>query len=125
MPLLMPTTLRLITMSVLDLVISAIGLEAKKDKWSDTVTEKDKWHSPAGLFDKSSTEIAKVLKAESSSYQQALSRLTFYINRAGKNLSEADKKRLNEAKVKLKALYKAEKVSKESLNSDIFRTLRW
>lgn len=93
-----------------------VSTESQKDKkkWSKKPTKEAKWHPPEGLFDKSADEIAKTLKKESKDYKQASSRLNFYINRAGKNLSEKDKKRLASAKKKLKALYEDEKnVSQE------------
>ncbi len=113
-------------MSVLKTLLSkTISTEAKDDKkWSGGVTANDKWHPPAGLFDKSAATIAKTLKENSDSEKQAMSRLNFYINRAGKNLSEKDKERLNDAKDKLKTLYaKDKKISKES--ADYGKTLRW
>lgn len=94
-----------------------ISTESQKDKkkWSKKPTKDAKWHPPEGLFDESADEIAKTLKKESKDYKQASARLNFYINRAGKNLSEKDKKRLNSAKKKLKALYEDDKkVSQES-----------
>jgi hypothetical protein len=41
-------------------------------------------------------------------YRSALSMLTFYMNRAGKNLSAARKKKLNRAKVELRRLFHKE-----------------
>ena len=38
-------------------------------------------------------------------YRSAMSMLTFYINRAGKQLSKAEKARLEDAKDELRALY--------------------
>ena len=90
-------------------VTTQFALEGKdKEKWSDPVTKNEKWHPPKDFFKQSSAKIAKGLKEASSSEKQAMSRLNFYINRAGKNLSEADKKRLEDAKVKLKKLYEKE-----------------
>ena len=84
-------------------------------KWSQQVTE----HSNAldldeGVFTKDDpAEIARSLKrsAERSKrrkgtpFQSAMSMLTFYINRGGKNLSAAQKKKLNQAKDELRQLY--------------------
>lgn len=72
--------------------------------WSSNV--KTKWTPPTGLFDKSAKEIASFLKKNSNDLKQAMSRLNFYINRAGNNLSDEDKSRLELAKKKLKNLYK-------------------
>ncbi len=66
-----------------------------EEKWSADV--ESKWEPPEGLFTKSAEEIASVLKANSKDLQQAISRLSFYINRAGKNLDPERKKVLNHA----------------------------
>ena len=72
--------------------------------WSGGI--KTKWEPKEGIFTKSADEIAKYLKANSEDLKQASSRLSFYINRAGKNLSSADKSRLENARKKLQNLYK-------------------
>jgi len=72
----------------------------KKKKWSAKI--KTKWDPPEGLFTKSAEEIASVLKKESNDLQTAMGRLNYYINRAGKNLSADEKKRLENAKNKLR-----------------------
>lgn len=59
---------------------------------------------PEGLFDKNPSEIANTLKTKSRDFQHALSRLTFYINRAGDNLDRQTQLRLEQAK---DALYRA------------------
>ncbi len=63
--------------------------------WSDDV--KPKWHPPKGLFTKDAKTIARTLLRASSSEAQAASRLTFYMNRAGKNLKSKDRTRLSHA----------------------------
>jgi hypothetical protein len=70
-------------------------------QWSADVDTK--WTPPEGLFTKSADEIAKTLRSNSESEAQAMSRLNFYINRAGKNLSAEDKQKLETVKAKLKA----------------------
>lgn len=72
-------------------------------KWSKDVDMK--WDAPEGFFNKSAINIAKGLKKDSKDLKQAMSRLSFYINRAGKNLSKDDKNRLENAKDELKKLY--------------------
>jgi hypothetical protein len=80
-------------------------------KWSAEVTE----HSDAldldrEIFKKSPTAIARSLKRsaershrrKSSPYRSAMSMLTFYINRAGKNLSTTRRKKLEAAKDRLR-----------------------
>ncbi|CAN5440657.1 DUF3175 domain-containing protein [soil metagenome] len=92
---------------------------ATKEKWSSEVTE----HSDAldleeHVFEqddprkiaaslKRSAEHSKRRKAEP--YRSAMSMLTFYINRAGKNLPAKRKKVLEDAKDELRRLYKRDK----------------
>lgn len=83
-------------------------LELHEAKWSGEV--KEKWSPEEGFFEKSATAIAKGLKAASKDLKQAMSRLNFYINRAGKNLSAEDKERLESAKEKLHSLYEADEL---------------
>jgi hypothetical protein len=81
-------------------------------RWSHRVTkESDALDLKGGVFKQTSAKkIAASLKrsAERSSrrktgaYRSALSMLTFYINRAGKNLSKAQVDRLQRAKTELK-----------------------
>lgn len=84
-------------------------------KWSDKVTE----HSNALDLEKDifksgdPDKIAASLKhsaesserRKSSPYRSAMSMLTFYENRAGKNLSAEEKRVLEKAKDKLRALF--------------------
>ena len=90
-----------------------------QEKWSADVTE----HSDAldledHVFEKHDPkEIAASLKcsAESSHrrkgepFQSAMSMLTFYINRAGKNLPDKQKKVLEDAKDELRAAFGRER----------------
>jgi putative cell wall-binding protein len=81
-------------------------------RWSQRVTEEsDALDLKRGVFKLTSAKkIAASLKrsAERSSrrksgaYRSALSMLTFYINRAGKNLPKAQRERLERAKQELK-----------------------
>ncbi len=77
--------------------------ELLESKWSGKVDTH--WKVPEGLFTKSAKEIASVLKDNSKSLKQAMSRLNFYINRAGDNLSSKDHTRLEKAKAELEKLY--------------------
>lgn len=79
-------------------------LELTEKQWIGAV--KEKWHPPEGFFEKSATSIATGLKGASKDLKQAMSRLNFYINRAGSNLSGEDSDRLELAKEKLHNLYK-------------------
>jgi hypothetical protein len=81
-------------------------------RWSARVTrESDALDLKGGVFKQSSAKkIASSLKrsAERSSrrksgaYRSALSMLTFYLNRAGKNLPKTQRTRLERAKVELR-----------------------
>lgn len=82
---------------------------AKSKKWSGKVTKKDKHDTPDKLFTHSGSKIAKYLH-EKFGGAEAEKKINFYINRAGKNLHPADKKRLEGAKNKIeKHLKGAEK----------------
>jgi hypothetical protein len=85
----------------------------KKKKWSGAVTR----HSHAldleqGIFTKPPKQMARSLmrsarrsyRRKSSPYQSAMSMLTFYVNRAGRNLTAAQRKRLQAAKSELRKL---------------------
>lgn len=74
-----------------------------KNLWSADV--ETKWHAPEGFFEQSAHEIAQGLKKASDSKDQAIERLTFYINRAGSNLSESRKEILEQAKRDLERIY--------------------
>jgi hypothetical protein len=81
-------------------------------RWSQRVTrESDALDLKRGVFKQTSAKkIAASLKrsAEHSSrrksgaYRSALSMLTFYINRAGRNLPKTERTRLERAKIELK-----------------------
>ena len=83
-----------------------------KKKWSAKVTKtSDAMDLKKGVFKQSDpAKIARSVKASAarskrkkgSTRQSAMSMLSFYINRAGKNLSAAQKKKLEKAKDKLK-----------------------
>ena len=85
------------------------------NKWSKKVTENSNaLDLEEGVFNfKESRKIAESLKksAEQSTrrkgtpYQSAISMLNFYINRAGKNLSDERRKTLERAKIELKELF--------------------
>ena len=84
-------------------------------RWSHDVTVKsDALDLEANVFTKDSPRaIAKSLKRsaehstrrKSDPYRSAMSMLTFYINRAGKNLPKERKERLEKAKDELRSLY--------------------
>ena len=83
-------------------------------RWSQRVTESsDALSLDKGVFRKTPHAIALSLKRsaersrrrKSSPYRSAMSMLTFYINRGGKNLSRAQKHKLERAKDELRELY--------------------
>lgn len=84
-------------------------------RWSHKVTEEsDALDLEKDIFKSGSAErIAQSLKRsaersrrrKSDPYRSAMSMLTFYINRAGKNLSPTRRKVLNNAKTKLRAAF--------------------
>lgn len=86
-----------------------------RERWSQRVTRtSDALDLERGVFTKSDPRaIARSLKrsAERSHrrkadpYRSAMSMLTFYVNRAGKQLSARDRKRLEQAKDELRDLY--------------------
>ena len=91
------------------------GTEASTRSWSQDVTERsDALDLEQGVFTlKDPKKIAASLKrsAEVSTrrkadpFRSAMSMLVFYINRAGKNLSEADRARLEKAKDELRKAF--------------------
>ncbi|MXO69740.1 DUF3175 domain-containing protein [Pelagerythrobacter marinus] len=88
------------------------------EKWSQDVTDNsDALDLEDGVFTKDDPrEVAKSLKrsAEASDrrktdpYRSAMSMLTFYINRAGKDLDSDQKQVLEDAKDELRKLYDRE-----------------
>jgi len=88
---------------------------APTKRWSQRVTrESDALTLERRVFTKSPKAIAKSLKRsaersqrrKSSPYRSAMSMLTFYINRAGRQLTRAQRARLEAAKEELRALFK-------------------
>jgi hypothetical protein len=87
-------------------------------RWSQRITkESDALDLEHGVFKQTSArKIAASLKRsaersrrrKSGAYRSALSMLTFYINRAGRNLPKSQKDRLQRAKVELKQLFAKE-----------------
>jgi hypothetical protein len=88
---------------------------AAAKRWSQHVTEtSDALDLDRGVFTwKSPKRIAASLKRsaehskrrKSSPYRSAMSMLTFYLNRGGKNLSATQKKTLERAKGELRRLF--------------------
>jgi hypothetical protein len=83
-------------------------------KWSSKVTESsDAMTLDKGVFKRTPRAIALSLKRsadrsrrrKSTPFRSAMSMLTFYMNRGGKNLSATQKKKLGKAKDELRELY--------------------
>ena len=71
-----------------------------RKKWSASVTS-DSTHPPEGLFNRDAETIARTLASKRVSPKgpgSGMRMLTFYINRAGKNLTTAQRNRLEKAK---------------------------
>ena len=87
----------------------------KVNRWSRRVTEtSNALDLDPGVFSRNDPRsIARSLKRsadhsrrrKSSAYRSAMSMLTFYLNRAGKNLSKTRRERLESAKDELRDLY--------------------
>ncbi|MDB5535876.1 MAG: hypothetical protein JWQ65_751 [Devosia sp.] len=88
---------------------------ATAKKWSQDVTEhSDAMDLEEGVFEQHDPKaIARSLKhsaeashrRKSEPYQSAMSMLTFYVNRAGKNLPASQKEVLDDAKDELRKLF--------------------
>jgi hypothetical protein len=87
----------------------------KQDRWSGRVTRESHalqleegvftWKDPARIARslRDSAEASTARKA--SPFRSAMSMLVFYINRAGSNLDEEQRKTLEQAKTELRKLY--------------------
>jgi hypothetical protein len=82
-------------------------------KWSQRVTQtSNALDLESGVFTKPPRAMARSLlrsarrsrRRKSSPYRSAMSMLTFYENRAGRNLKSADRSRLRKAKAELRRL---------------------
>jgi len=83
---------------------------SKPRRWSASVTT-DSTHPPKDLFNKSAAQIARSLASKRVSPKgpgSGMRMLTFYINRAGHNLSATRKAELDKAKKLL-----SERIAKE------------
>lgn len=77
-----------------------------ESNWSSKV--KSKWTPPKNLFASDDpSKIASVVGKSSKSYQQAVSRINFYYNRAGKNIPTRKRKSLAATIIKkLRSIFK-------------------
>src|SRR4051812_19632173 len=92
----------------------AAKAKSTKNRWSQKITDtSDAMTLEDGVFKKTPRAIALSLKRsaerstrrKSAPFRSAMSMLTFYENRAGKNLSAARKAKIEKAKDELRALY--------------------
>jgi len=77
--------------------------KASGERWVKSVTTE--WHPQTDFFKGSASSIAEGLFESSDSLAQAMDRLDFYVNRAGKELSVVDKERLESVKPLLRSLF--------------------
>jgi hypothetical protein len=94
---------------------SARRKRASPQRWSARVTRESnaldlqggvfKLNSPKAIAASLKRSAERSKRRKSNPYRSALSMLTFYINRAGKNLSASRKKKLNQAKAELKVQF--------------------
>ena len=85
-------------------------------RWSAAV-KTDSTHPPQGLFNRSAAVIARTLASKKVSPKgpgSGMRMLTFYINRAGHNLSTARKAELEKAKALLSKRVASEKRKKQN-----------
>jgi len=85
--------------------------KAKKNYWTRKV-KTDSTHPEAGLFTKNPEAIARALASKKVSPKgpaSGMRMLTYFINRAGRNLSDARRKKLERAKVLLSKRIQKEK----------------
>jgi len=85
-------------------------------KWSDYVTKHSfaldlekgvfAWKDPKKIAQSLARSAEESLRRKTSPFQSAMSMLNFYINRAGKNLDQKQKKILEQAKEELRKIYK-------------------
>jgi putative cell wall-binding protein len=90
----------------------------KINKWSKEVTEKSHaldleagvftWSDPKKIAHSLEKSALNSTNRKSSPYHSAMSMLSFYINRAGKNLDKKQKEILTQAKQELKNIFDEE-----------------
>lgn len=88
--------------------------KATVKKWSSRVTREsnalDLEHDvfkrdPAGIGRSLKRSAERSKRRKSDPYRSAMSMLSFYINRAGRNLAKGDRRRLERAKEELRRLF--------------------
>lgn len=89
---------------------------ASKPYWSGEVTKKSNaldldegvftWKDPRKIAMSLKKSAEESVRRKGTPFQSAMSMLNFYINRAGKNLSERQKEILEQAKTELRKIFK-------------------
>lgn len=82
-------------------MLAMMNLLSEKQNW---VAKDAKWKPPVGFFTQDPETLVAGLLAAPGGKAKAMSRLNFYINRAGEKLKTEDAERLETAKTKLKKL---------------------
>jgi hypothetical protein len=86
----------------------------RRGSWVRRVAERsDAMDLPRGIFKRSPSQIAQGLKrsvlqsgrTKGTKFQSAMSMLNLYVNRAGRSLSSADRRRLERAKGELRKVF--------------------
>ena len=87
----------------------------RRGSWVRKVAERsDAMDLPRGIFKQSPAQIARGLKrsvlrsrrTKGTKFQSAMSMLNLYVNRAGRSLSAADRRRLDRAKIELRKTFR-------------------
>ena len=98
--------------------------QAQSRYWSAVVTRQSNaldlemgvftWSDPAKIAASLKYSAEASTRRKGTPYQSAMSMLNFYINRAGRNLSESQKHILEEAKNELRTLFNRRKVPQQA-----------
>jgi hypothetical protein len=97
--------------------------KSKKKKWSGKVTKNSNaldlqngvftLHDPKKIAVSLKKSAKRSHRRKGTPFQSAMSMLTFYINRGGKNLGDRQKQRLEKAKDELRILFGRDKKEEE------------
>ena len=92
--------------------VATLRRTTRKDRWSGEVSRSSNaldltrgvftWSSPKRIAGSLKQSALRSKRRKANPYRSALSMLTFYLNRAGKNLPPARRKALQRAKVELR-----------------------
>jgi hypothetical protein len=95
--------------------VGALVAKKTKGNWSGEVTRRSNalnlddgvftWHDPKKIATSLKRSADRSRRRKGTPYQSAMSMLTFYINRAGRNLDRAQRAVLERAKSELRAAF--------------------